>query len=164
MECRKTDGLRAEPLSLLLFEDEEMGELGSSSERAVETHGPSGSPVLWTQLMVSLCAAQILFLSVQTTPFLVTFFYFPFYLHPKLASNPDPSSSPQHWHPASSHALPHISCANKRLCFYSHGSLPDLRKGSRLNSSAEQGYGISKLASTVGWRIPSTPSVISSPG
>lgn len=45
-----------------------------------------------------------------------------------------------------------------KLGLYSHGSLLGFKKGSRLNSTAEHGYGISKLTRTLGWRIPRTPS------
>ena len=51
--------------------------------------------------------------------------------------------------------------ANKlstKLGLYSHGSLLGFKNGSRLNSMAEHGYGISKLTRTLGWRIPRTPS------
>jgi len=45
-----------------------------------------------------------------------------------------------------------------KLGLYSHGSLPGFKNGSRLNSTAEHGYGNSKLTRTLGWRIPRTPS------
>lgn len=45
-----------------------------------------------------------------------------------------------------------------KLGHYSHCSLLGFKNGWRLNSTAEHGYGISKLTRTLGWRIPRTPS------